>query len=109
MSSLQNKSVMSKAIPPQIGGTVRRIAQELDADGVTAAFSWRAAPHHLTRSGPLRCVLMARAEWPWKRAGHRRQVADVAVDHPEEGADGFLIRCDRIEVAHAIVSRAALA
>jgi hypothetical protein len=36
----------------------------------------------------------------WKHAGHRRQVADVPVDHAEERADGFLVRGDAVEVAH---------
>jgi hypothetical protein len=35
-----------------------------------------------------------------KHARHRRQVADVAVDHAKQRDDGCLVRGDRIEVAH---------
>ena len=38
-------------------------------------------------------------------AGHRREVTDVAFDDAEEAADGFLVRCDRIEIAHRFISR----
>ena len=36
-----------------------------------------------------------------KRAGHRRQTADIPVDHSEERDDGGLVDGDRIEIAHA--------
>lgn len=39
-----------------------------------------------------------------KHARHRRQVADVALDHAKQRADGFLVRGDPIEIAHAIIS-----
>ena len=34
-----------------------------------------------------------------KHAGHRRQIADVSVDDPEQRDDGGLIGGDRVEVA----------
>ena len=34
-----------------------------------------------------------------KHTGHRRQVADMAVDDPEQRDDGGLIGVDRVEVA----------
>ncbi len=33
-------------------------------------------------------------------ARHRWEIADVAIDHPEEGDDGGLVRSDAIEVTH---------
>jgi hypothetical protein len=30
----------------------------------------------------------------WKHARHRREVADIAVDHAEQRADGFLVSGD---------------
>jgi hypothetical protein len=35
-----------------------------------------------------------------KHAGHRRQVADLAVHHPEKRDDGSLVGRNRIEIAH---------
>jgi hypothetical protein len=35
-----------------------------------------------------------------RTAGHRRQVADVVVDRPEEGDDRSLVGGDRIKIAH---------
>ena len=35
-----------------------------------------------------------------KHAGHRRQVADVAVDHAKQRDDGGLVGGDGIQVAH---------
>jgi hypothetical protein len=35
-----------------------------------------------------------------KHTGHRRQVADVAVHHPEKRGDGGLVGGNRIEIAH---------
>jgi hypothetical protein len=37
-----------------------------------------------------------------KYARHRRKVADVAVYHAEERADGFLICGDAVEIAHEL-------
>ena len=39
-----------------------------------------------------------------KDAGHRRQVANVAVDDAEEGGNGGLVRGDRIEIARGATS-----
>ena len=33
-------------------------------------------------------------------AGHRRQIADVAVDHAEEGDDGGLASGDAVKIGH---------
>jgi hypothetical protein len=38
-----------------------------------------------------------------KDAGHRRRVADVAVDHAEEREDGGLVGGDALEITRAIV------
>jgi len=35
-----------------------------------------------------------------KHAGHRRQVADVAVDHAKQRDDGGLVGGDAVEIAH---------
>jgi hypothetical protein len=35
-------------------------------------------------------------------ARHRRQVADVAIDHAEERADGLLVGGDAVEIAHSL-------
>jgi len=35
-----------------------------------------------------------------KDARHRRQVADVAIDHAEERDDGSLVDCNGVEIAH---------
>jgi hypothetical protein len=38
-------------------------------------------------------------------AGHRLQVADLAVDDAEEREDGGFVRSDRIEIAHIPLNR----
>jgi hypothetical protein len=40
----------------------------------------------------------------WKHAGHRRQVADVAVDDAEQRDDRGLAGGDAVEIAHSRVS-----
>jgi len=41
-------------------------------------------------------------------AGHRRQAADVAVDHAEQRDDGGLVGGDAVEIAHRGVSSPSL-
>ena len=38
-----------------------------------------------------------------KHAGHRREVADIAVDDAEQARDGLLVRGDAVKVAHLSV------
>src|ERR1700737_4743987 len=71
-------------------------------DGI-AAGSWRrwhAPAHH----GEL--AIAARGSHDGRRivgeyTGHRRQVADVSVQHPEKGNDGRLVRGDAVEITHS--------
>ena len=57
---------------------------------------WRHAPahrHHLGLADDRRGTI-------GKYTGHWRQIADVAVDHPEEGGDRGLVGGDAVEIAH---------
>jgi hypothetical protein len=53
-----------------------------------------------SRSSP---TLRITGAWIVRRhAGHRRQVADIAVDDAEQRDDGGLICGDAVEIAHAL-------
>jgi hypothetical protein len=57
-------------------------------------------PHRIMLNSRLVSVLrIHRSRIIRKDAGHRREVAHVTVDHAEEGADGFLVGGDAVEVA----------
>jgi hypothetical protein len=52
------------------------------------------------RPNSLRQLASKKSRTDGKHARHRRKVADVAVHHAEQRADGFLVGRDGVEIAH---------
>jgi len=61
---------------------------------------WRHAPAHQRHLAIGADVPHHRRRVVGKNTRHRRQVADVAVDHAEQREDRFLVCGDRMEMAH---------
>src|ERR1700720_3738565 len=74
-------------------------------DARKAASTWRRwhAPAHHDHLAHGACVAHDRSGIVGKDAGHRWQVADILVHHPEQGDDRGLVGRDRIKIAHAVV------
>ena len=54
------------------------------------------------RPNSLRQLASKKSRTDGKYARHRRKVADVAVYHAEERADGFLVGGDAVEIEHEL-------
>jgi hypothetical protein len=73
----------------------RRVAEIRNGE---AAGAWRWRPAHHDHFALGICIPDDRRRKIGKHAGHRRQVADIAVQHAEGRNDGRLVGRNRIEI-----------
>ena len=82
--------------PRQSGDDVQDVGDRWTA----RARRWRHGPPHHRQFGARVGIADHGGGVLGKHAWHRREIADVSVDDAEEGDDGRLVGCDRIEIAH---------
>ena len=82
----------------------RRVPDVGDWVSASTRRRWHSPAHHhnLTLTG---CVAHDRRWIVREYAGHRRQISDILVHHPEQCDDRRLVRGDRIEIAHEVLHR----